>query len=93
MQIEKYIFYLNKTGASGEKKLTEKYKKQLPPNVKIKITNPNGLIIMGRDNKLTESQLSDFEIIKRKYKNIIDIFTYDDLIRRMEIMLTQLERI
>ena len=93
MQIEKYIFYLNKTGANGEKKLTEKYKDQLPPNVKIKITNPNGLIIMGRDNKLTENQLSDFEIIKRKYKNIIDIFTYDDLIRRMEIMLAQLERI
>ncbi|EAQ50476.1 MULTISPECIES: Shedu immune nuclease family protein [Flavobacteriaceae] len=93
MQIEKYIFYLNKTGANGEKRLTEKYKDQLPEKLKIKITNPNGMIIMGRDNNLTESQLSDFEIIKRKYKNIIDIFTYDDLMRRMEIMLAQLERI
>lgn len=80
MQIEKYIFYLNKTSANGEKRLTEKYKGQLPENLKIKITNPNGLIIMGRDNKLTENQLSDFEIIKRKYKNITDIFTYDELI-------------
>ncbi len=93
MQIEKYIFYLNKTGANGEKRLTEKYKDQLPEKLKIKITNPNGMIIMGRDNNLTASQLSDFEIIKRKYKNIIDIFTYDDLMRRMEIMLAQLERI
>lgn len=93
MQIEKYIYYLNKTGSAGEKKLTEKYKKELPENLEIKITNPNGMIIMGRDINLTKSQLADFEIIKRKYKNVLDIFTYDDLIRRMEIMLVQLKRI
>lgn len=93
MQIEKYIYYLNKSGVAGEKRLTEKYKEKLPENLKIKITNPNGMIIMGRDINLTKNQLSDFEIIKRKYKNIIDIFTYDDLIRRMEIMLQQLKRI
>jgi len=93
MQIEKYIYYLNKTGIRGEKQLTEKYKKELPENLEIKITNPNGMIIMGRDINLTKSQIADFEIIKRKYKNIIDIFTYDDLMRRMEIMLAQLKRI
>ena len=93
MQIEKYIYYLNKTGIRGEKQLTEKYKSRLPDDLEIKITNPNGMIIMGRDINLTRRQIDDFEIIKRKYKNIIDIFTYDDLIRRMEIMLTQLKRI
>ncbi|MCK7591320.1 DUF4263 domain-containing protein [Subsaxibacter sp. CAU 1640] len=93
MQIEKYIYYLNKTGRKGEKQLTEKYKKELPKNLEIKITNPNGMIIMGRDINLTKQQLSDFEIIKRKYKNIIDIFTYDDLLRRLEIMVVQLKKI
>lgn len=93
MQIEKYIYYLNKTGIAGERKLTEKYKNQLPENLEIKITNPNGMIIMGRDINMTKEQLADFEIIKRKYKNVMDIFTYDDLIRRMEIILVQLKRI
>lgn len=93
MQIEKYIYYLNKTGIAGERKLTEKYKEQLPENLEIKITNPNGMIIMGRDINLTTEQLADFEIIKRKYKNVIDIFTYDDLLRRMEIMIKQLRKL
>ena len=93
MQIEKYIYYLNKTGIAGERRLTEKYKEQLPENLEIKITNPNGMIIMGRDTNLTKEQLSDFEIIKRKYKNVIDIFTYDDLLRRMKIMIEQLRRL
>lgn len=93
MQIEKYIYYLNKTGINGEKSLTKKYKDKLPKNLEIKITNPNGMIIMGRDKNLDKQQLADFEIIKRKYKNIIDIFTYDDLLRRMEIMIEQLRRI
>lgn len=93
MQIEKYIYYLNKTGIAGERRLTEKYKEQLPENLEIKITNPNGMIIMGRDINLTKEQLSDFEIIKRKYKNVIDIFTYDDLLRRMEIMIKQLQKL
>lgn len=93
MQIEKYIYYLNKSGNAGERRLTEKYKDQLPEGIEIKITNPNGMIIMGRDTNLNRRQLKDFEIIKRKYKNIVDIFTYDDLIRRMEIMIEQLNKI
>lgn len=93
MQIEKYIYYLNKSGNLGERKLTKKYKDELPEGIEIKITNPNGMIIIGRDINLDKRQRNDFEIIKRKYKNIIDIFTYDDLIRRMEIMLEQLKKI
>lgn len=93
MQIEKYIFYLNKIGVHGENKLTKKYKDELPEGLEIKITNPNGIIIMGRDNNLDKKQLADFEIIKRKYKNIIDIFTYDDLLRRLEMTINQLKKI
>lgn len=93
MQIEKYIFYLNKTGRKGEKELTKRYKDELPEGLEIKITNPNGIIIMGRDKDLGDSQKSDFEIIKRKYKNVIDIFTYDDLIRRLEMIVKQLKKI
>ena len=91
MQIEKYIFHLNKWGEIGEKTLTGKYKNELPDGFQIKITNPNGIVIMGRDNNLSPHQKSDFEVIKRKYKNIIDIVTYDDLIRRLHFVIQQLQ--
>jgi len=93
MQIEKYIFYLNKLGKKGEVDLTLKYKNELPDGLEIRIVNPKGIIIMGRENHLNKDQLNDFEIIKRKYKNVIDIFTYDDLIRRMEVVIKQLKKI
>ncbi|MBM2814927.1 MAG: hypothetical protein HW421_1689 [Ignavibacteria bacterium] len=91
MQIEKYIFYLNKWGKRGEDILTKRYEEFLPKNFNIRITNPGGFIIMGRENKLSKEQKQDFEVIKRKYKNIIDIITYDDLINRLEFTLKQLE--
>lgn len=87
MQIEKYIFYLNKWGKPGEDALTKRYKQALTPGIAIKITNPSGIIIMGREAGLTHEQKQDFEVIKRKYKNVIDIVTYDDLLNRLEIML------
>ncbi len=84
MQIEKYIYYLNKWGKTGEDVLTKKFAPELPKDFKIKITNPSALIIMGRDHSLKGKQQEDFEIVKRKYKNVIDILTYDDLVRRLE---------
>lgn len=93
MQIEKYIFYLNKSGKELENKLTQKYRDQLPEDLEIRITNPNAIIIMGRDKNLDKNQLMDFEIIKRKYKNVIDIFTYDDLLRRLDLIILQLKKI
>lgn len=91
MQIEKYILYLNKWGQEGEKHLTEKYIAELPSDFSIRITNPGGMVIMGRDNNLTQLQKQDFEVVKRKYKNIIDIITYDDLLRRLDFIVKQLE--
>lgn len=89
MQIEKYIFYLNKWGRKGEEKLTEYYKNELADNFQIRITNPSGIIIMGRNKGMTTAQQQDFEVIKRKYKNVIDIITYDDLLQRIEFTIAQ----
>lgn len=91
MQIEKYLFHLNKWGQQGEDTLTEAYAPVLPAGFRVKITNPNGIIIMGRDNNLSAAQRMDFEVVKRKYKNIIDIVTYDDLLRRLDFIVKQLE--
>ena len=89
MQIEKYIFYLNKWGKRGEEKLTKHYKNDMADGFQIRITNPSGIIIMGRNKGMTTTQQQDFEVIKRKYKNVIDIITYDDLIQRLEFTIAQ----
>jgi hypothetical protein len=91
MQIEKYIFHLNKWGTEGEKKLNKKYRNELPDNVSIKITNPKGLLIIGKDD-FNGEQKSDFEIVKRHYSNIVDIITYDDLLGRLKNCIAMLEK-
>jgi hypothetical protein len=91
MQVEKYVYHLSKSGQDGENKLTKKYKNKIPPGFKIKITNPSGIIIMGRDNLLSSEQKDDFEVVKRKYRNVIDIITYDDLLRRLGSIIVALK--
>lgn len=93
MQIEKYIYYLNKLGRAGETRLAERLKEKLPDSLEVKITNPSGIIIMGRSNEMTENEKNDFEIIKRKYNNIIDILTYDDLLQRLKVTIEQISKL
>lgn len=83
MQLEKYIFLLNRLGVSGEKSLNLQYSNELQEGTNIKITNPSGYVIVGRSNSFSSSQKLDFEVIKRKYKNLLDIMTYDDLLQRL----------
>lgn len=92
MQLEKYIYYLNRWGKAGEKTLLTKYASRLPVDFEIHITNPKGFIIMGRENNLSNEQKKDFEVVKRKYRSIIDILSYDDLIRRLEFMIEQIKK-
>ncbi|MDE3183201.1 MAG: DUF4263 domain-containing protein [Bacteroidota bacterium] len=93
MQIEKYIYYLNRWSLEGEKFLSTKYKTQLPEGFDIKIANPSGVIIMGRENNLSPGQKDDFEVVKRKYKNIVDIITYDNLLERLQFTIEQIRKI
>lgn len=90
MQIEKYIYYLNRWGLEGEETLTKRYAAELPKDFRINITNPTGMVIIGRDHNLTAAQKRDFEFVKRKYKSIVDIVTYDDLLRRLDFVFQQL---
>lgn len=87
MQAEKYIFYLQKWGSSGEIKLLEKYKTILPECERINITNPKALIIAGRSKDFTINEKTDLEIIRRKHTNIVDIITYDDLLVRLNSLI------
>jgi hypothetical protein len=93
MQIEKYIYYLNRWSIRGEKYLTEKYENKLPKGFEISITNPSAFIIMGREKDLTTAQKRDFEVVKRKYKNVVDIITYDNLLDRLNFTIEQIKKV
>jgi hypothetical protein len=96
MQAEKYLFHLSKWGVAGEERLTTKYRAALPAGMSIRITNPKALLLLGRDRKadgsaaLDEKQKFDLEVIKRKYANMMDIITYDDLLRRLDNIIASL---
>lgn len=98
MQAEKYLFHLSKWGVTGEAKLTKKHGKLLPSGMSIQITNPKALLILGRDRRpdgstaLDQQQAFDLEVIKRKYMNMMDIITYDDLLRRLDNIIASLRR-
>lgn len=90
-QIEKYIFCLNSSDKAKEdvsKKLTE----FLPEGVEVKIVNPQGVLLAGRSNEFTDEQKKDFELIKRQYKHVADIMTYDDLAQRLRNIIASLEK-
>lgn len=90
-QIEKYIFCLNSFDKAKEdisKKLTE----FLPEGVEVKIVNPQGILLAGRSNEFTDEQKKDFELIKRQYKHVADIMTYDDLAQRLRNIIASLEK-
>ncbi len=89
MQLEEYIYHLNRWGEAGEKKLNEKIGSRLPPGLEIKIVNLSGLIIMARDTDGTPEQRIDFEVIRRKYRHVFEIMTYDDLLRRLKVIRDQ----
>lgn len=81
---------MNKYGKRGEEELTEKYKNKLPPGLKIQIRNPKAIIVMGRSNDMEKNgQQLDFEIIKRHYSNVIDLISYDDLLQRLDRIITR----
>lgn len=90
MQLEKYILYLNKWGQQGEDRLSRRYKDALPAGLQLRIINPKGIVVIGRGHTLSSAQRDDFEVIKRKYSNVIDIVTYDDLLARLAFTIDQL---
>jgi hypothetical protein len=88
MQAEKYLENLKRWGKDGEDVISKKI------NLSgVKIRNPKAILILGRTAELDNDQkLSDFEIIKRKFANMIDIITYDDLVVRLKNVLSQLKK-
>lgn len=90
MQAEKYLFYLSKSGRDGERKITTKHREALPAGLDVRITNPKAIILAGRDNNLSTKEKFDFEFVRRQYSNVVDMISYDDLLRRLDNVITAL---
>jgi hypothetical protein len=89
-QIEKYIYCLNAWGKDGEQELQKQLSSKLPANVIPKVVNPQGILLLGRSDQFNCQQKNDFELIKRQYKHIAEIMTYDDLIQRVDNIIAAL---
>lgn len=82
-QMEKYVYCLNLLNREKDG-FYAKLSNLLPQGIVPQVVNPQGILLLGRSNNFNEQQTRDFELIKRQYKNVADIMTYDDLIARFE---------
>ena len=89
-QIEKYIYCLNAWGKDGEQDLQKQLANKLPGSVTPKVVNPQGILLLGRSKDFNNQQNTDFELIKRQYKHIAEIMTYDDLKQRIDNIIAAL---
>lgn len=89
-QIEKYLICLNKLYPEKDD-FFSKLQDSLPSNIKPIALNPQGILLLGRSNQFNDQQRNDFELIKRQYKHITDIMTYDDLVIRLENIVNSLK--
>ena len=90
-QIEKYIFCLNSYD-KAKKDVSDKLDGMLPNGLKTQVVNPQGILLAGRSNEFSNEQKKDFELIKRQYKHVADIMTYDDLAQRLRNIIAALEK-
>lgn len=91
-QIEKYIYCLNAWGKDGEQNLQKQLADKLPSPVTPKVVNPQGILLLGRSKDFNHQQKTDFELIKRQYKHIAEIMTYDDLLQRIDNIIAALSQ-
>ena len=89
-QVEKYILCLTSTEKSRNQ-VVAKLSAMLPSGIELDIVSPQAMIIAGRNHHFNSQQKRDFELIRRQYKHIADIMTYDDLVARFENVITSLK--
>lgn len=90
-QVQKYIYYLETFKSSNEDYINKKYFNELN-GLTIKIINPQAIIICGRSFNFDQRQKQDYEIIRRQYKSLMEIITFDDLILRLQTTIRLLKR-
>lgn len=91
MQLEFYLRELNENSSANIKKIQSKLSSKNFTH-KMKINNVKGMIIMGRTNEFNDEQKESYRILKNQYANIISIFSYDELLDMLNLILERLNR-
>ena len=90
-QVGKYIACIQRYAEEFETKTPKKIAKVIPKEMQLKVINPQGIIVMGDARGFSPDQKKDFELIKRQYKHVAEIITYDDLLSRLDNMIIALK--
>lgn len=85
-QLEQYLKSLTKMSSEEIADNNSDLQKKLG-NVTLKAVHPKGYIIFGRDEESfmgenIEQKKCDYEIIRNTYRDVVDVITFDELIRR-----------
>ena len=72
--------------------LQKQLEDKIPGSVTPKVVKPQGILLLGRSKDFNHQQKTDFELIKRQYKHIAEIMTYDDLLQRIENIIAALSQ-
>ena len=87
-QLEQYLKCLTKMTTEEKKKKNPALQNEMR-EIKLKAVHPKGYIIFGRDaisfngDNINQKRI-DFELIKNTYKDVVNIITFDELIKRFE---------
>lgn len=91
MQVETYLHAL-----TNSDKIMEKLKKNVMNkySIEIKVLNPSGIILMGyNENDWSDEERQAIEIIRRQYRHISDVVTYNDLLERLDNAIMEREKL
>ena len=95
VQTTKYINALNQNQDKAKENIFKKLKNDNPNTTltknDIKINNPKGIILLSRSDKLSIEQKDDLELLRRQFKDMSEIMTYDDLLERFDNLIKKLE--
>ena len=95
VQTTKYINALNQNQDKAKENIFKKLKNDNPNTTltknDIKINNPKGIILLSRSDKLSIEQKDDLELLRRQFKDVSEIMTYDDLLERFDNLIKKLE--
>lgn len=97
-QTQKYIYNLERNSVREEKNILKKFQEKPDFNgSEINIASPKGIVIVGRGPQ-NDSELSSTEkrevnlslsIMKNRYQDILDFLTFDDVVDRIERVISR----
>ena len=91
-QLQQYLKSLTKMSSEEIMNKNHVLQEELG-GIELKAVHPKGYIIFGRDDvsfsgENAEQKKVDFEIMRNAYRDVVDIITFDDLVKRFDQIIT-----